>query len=261
LQQMGKLPSTQAATGAWQLTADDWARIPQELREIANQVPINQLIEWVDKGTDESLVYNLQREAKLNQLDATQRQQAETAYRQARQEAETQGSQAVDELTGQYEKAHLAQLSKWQPFGPEAGEQNQQLYRSILEGAHATLLADPQWHKLYEDSVSKLQNAPMRKLNNEHFAAGADERDARAAAMRYNARLGQVMRGMISNLDSVFRDARAYREQQRQQIPNRTEITGQSSTAVNGSGIPTLTENGRLSPQYIDSLKAQYGGR
>jgi len=255
LQHVGKLPAQQTATSAGQLTAEDWQRIPQELRGIANQVPINQLVEWLDKGTDESLIYNLQREAKLNQLDTTQRQQAEQAYRTARQEAETQGSQAVEQLTDQYEKAHLAQLAKWQPFGPEAGEQNQQLYRSILEGAHATLLADPQWHKVYEDTVNKLQNAPMRKLNNEHFAAGADERDARAAAMRYNARLGQVMRSQIQMLDSVFRDARAYRESQRSQIPQRTEISGMGSAAGANGAPPTLL-NGKTNPAWLEYVAA-----
>src|SRR5262245_57039106 len=257
LQHVGKLPTTQAASGAGQLTADDWARIPDELRGIANQVPINQLIEWLDKGTDESLIYNLQREAKLNQLDTTQRQQAEQAYRQARQEAETAGRQAVDDLTDRYEQAHLAQFAKWQPYGPEAGEQNQQLYRALLEGAHATLLADKQWHDVYETAIGKLQNAPMRKLNNEHFAAGADERDAKSAAMRYNARLGQVIRGMVQSLDSVFRDARAYRDQQRSQIPQRTEISGVSSSAGSNGEPARLTKDGKISPAWYDWLNAR----
>jgi len=261
LQHVGAMPAAQTASNANQLTAEDWQRIPQELREIAKQVPINQLIEWLDKGTDESLLYNLQREAKLNQLDTSQRNQAEQAWRQARQEAETQGAQAVDQITEQYEQAHLAQLAKWQPFGPDGGEQNQQLYRSILEGAHATLLADPQWRDTYQRAVDALQNAPMRKLNNEHFAASADERDAKAAAMRYNARLGQVMRGMIQNLDSVFRDARAYRESQRSQIPQRTEISGLSGTVGANGAPPTLDKNGKISGQWLDHMISRLPGR
>jgi len=260
MRHVGVLPTEQQATGTGQLNAEDWARIPQELRATANQIPVNQLIEWLDKGTDESLLFNLQTHKELADLRGSQRSQAEQNWRQATQEAETQGKQAVDQITEQYESAHLAQLAKWQPFGPEAGEQNQQLYRAILEGAHATLLADPQWNKTYEDTVTKLQNAPMRKLNNEHFAAGADERDARAAAMRYNARLGQVMRGMISSLDSVFRDARAYRESQRSQIPQRTEISGVSST-VGSNGEPArLTKDGKVSNQWLDHMISRLPG-
>ena len=261
LQKAGKIPDTQHATAAGQLTADDWARIPQELREHAKQVPINQLIEWLDKGTDESLIYNLQREAKLSQLDSQQRNQAEQSWRQARQEAETQGKAAVDQIADQYEKAHLAQLAKWQPFGPEAGEQNQLLYRSILEGAHATLLADPQWRDTYQRAVDALQNAPMRKLNNEHFAAASDERDAKAAAMRYNARLGQVMRSQIQMLDSIFRDARAYRESQRSEIPQRTEISGMSTQAGANGAPATLTKDGKINPAYLDHMIAGLPGQ
>jgi hypothetical protein len=261
LERVGKLPARQAATGAGQLTADDWARIPENLRGIANQVPTNQLIEWLDKGTNESLIYNLEREAKLNQLDTTQRQQAEHAYRQASQQAEQQGRQAVEQLTEQYTKAHYAQLEKWQPFGPN-DPQNQFIYKAILEGAHATLLEDPQWQKVFADAEQALERAPMRRLQNEHFAADADERGARQAAMRYNTRLGQEMKKMITSLDSVFKDARAYREQQRQSAPDRKEIPGISSTASNGhnDGASALDESGNISDGYMTRLKERMRG-
>lgn len=261
LQHAGRLPTTQAATGAGQLTADDWTRIPENLRGIANQVPTNQLIEWLDKGTDESLIYNLQREAKLNQLDTTQRQQAEHAYRHASQQAEQQGRQAVEQLTEQYASAHYAQLEKWQPFGPN-DPQNQGIYKAILEGAHATLLEDPQWQKVFADAEQALERAPMRRLQNEHFAADADERGARQAAMRYNTRLGQEMKKMITSLDSVFKDARAYREQQRQSAPDRKEISGISSTASNGhnDGASALDESGNISDGYMTKLKERMRG-
>src|SRR5262249_54068948 len=100
----------------------------------------------------------------------------------------------------------------------------------------------------------------LRKLNNEHFAASADERDAKAAAMRYNARLGQVIRGMVQSLDSVFRDARAYRDSQRSQIPQRTEISGVSSKAGANGAPPTLTKDGKVSGQWLDHMISRLPG-
>lgn len=261
LQAAGNLPNFQSQTAAGQLTAEDWAKIPQELRGIAKQVPANQLIEWLDKGTDESLIYNLQREARLNQLDTAQRQQHEQAWRTAGQQAEAEGTQSVEGLTDQYEKAHYAQFEKWQPFGPN-DPQNQFLYRAVLEGAHATLLADKQWQQMYQDAVNKLQNAPMRRLRNEHIAADQDERDARGLAARYNTRLGQVMKAHIQKLDSIFKDARAYREQQRQSAPDRKEISGISSTASNGAsnGVSALDESGNISEGYMSKLVERMKG-
>lgn len=249
LQATGNLPETQ--TAANQLTAEDWARVPEELRDIAKQIPIAQMIEWLDKGTDENLIFNLQTHKELSELKGAQKEQAEKEWRTASQQAQAQGQSAVSDLTGQYEKAHVAQLSKWQPFGPN-DPQNQFLYTSILEGAHAMLLADKQWFQMYQDAVGKLKEAPMRRLRGEHLAADQDERDARGLAARYNARLGQVMKAHIKSLDSVFRDARAYRETQRQQIPNRTEISGNSTQAGKNGAPPTLLPNGKTNPAYLD---------
>jgi hypothetical protein len=257
LQQSGKLPDVQQSAAV--LTDEDWARIPKELQDVAKQVPVNQLIEWLDKGTDESLAFHLKTQKELGELKGAQRQQAEQQWRTAVQQAETSGAQAVDTLTDQYEKAHYAQLQKWQPFGPQANEQNQWIYRSILEGAHATLLGEKQWEQLYQDAVSKLQQAPLRRLRNDHLGADADEREARGMAARYNTRLGQVMKGMIQSLDSVFKDARAYRETQRQNVPNRTEIPGKSSTAASQNGAQRLTADGKLSDAYMDDLMSRHG--
>jgi len=261
LQAAGKLPETQAQT-AGQLTAEDWQRIPKELHNVAKQVPVAQLIQWLDQGGDDGLLYNLEREAKLQQLDGAQRQQAEMAQRQAHQQAEQQGYQAIQALSDQYTKAHYAQLAKWQPFGPENGTQNQQLYSAILEGAFAQLRQDPQWETLRMNAVKALSQAPLRRLNGEHMAADADEREAHKAAARFNTRLGQVMKGMIQSLDSTFRDARQWREYQRQSAPERKEVSGISSTASNGhsNGVSALDENGNISDGFMARLTERMKG-
>ncbi len=263
LQAAGKLPEAQTQTAGQQLTADDWGRIPQELHDIAKQIPVNELINWLDNGNDQTLRMMLETRKELSELKGAERERAETAYRQAYQQAETQGQQAVETLSNQFEQAHYKELAKWQPFGPQANEQNQHLYTAILEGAHRTLLKDKQWQDLYQDTVNKLASAPIRRLRNDHIAADADERDARGAAARYNARLGQVMKTMIQSLDSVFRDARAYRETQRQSIPERREISGQSTQTGKNGVPPTLLPNGKTNPAYLDyvasSLPQQQG--
>lgn len=266
LQKAGKLPETQQQTSAGQLTAEDWQRIPKELHEIAKQVPANQLFEWLDKGTDESLIYNLKREEKLNQLDSAQRQQSENAWREQVRQAETQASQSIEKLSSRYEQLHMVQLSKWQPFGPQAQEQNQRLYKAVLQGAFAELLSDQKWAELHQDTHGKLQQAPLRRLRNEHLAADADERSAKEAAARFNTKLGQVMKDMINHpvhgLNSVFRDARQWREHQRQSAPERKEIPGINNTASNGhdDGVQVLDENFNITDGYMTKLKEKMKG-
>src|SRR5262249_34255322 len=72
LQHVGRLPAAQNGVTAGQLTAQDWARIPKELHDVARQIPANQLIEWLDKGTDESLLFNLQTHKELSELKGAQ---------------------------------------------------------------------------------------------------------------------------------------------------------------------------------------------
>lgn len=264
LQAAGKLPDIPAQESAGQLTADDWARIPPELHDIARQIPPHELIQWLDNGNDETLRMMLETRKELSELKGAQRQQAEQQWRQAVQQAHTQGEQAVAELSGQYEKAHMAQLAKWQPFGPQAGEQNQRLYSMVLQGALSQMLADEQWARVHADAIRALREAPLRRLRGEHMAADADERAARAAATRFNTRLGQIMKDMITHpeygLNTVFRDARAYRETQRQNIPNRTEISGSSTTTGQNGAPPTLLPNGKTNPAYLEYVIANLPG-
>lgn len=258
LQEAGKLPDVQAQAAANQLTAEDWARIPQELHDIARQIPVNELINWLDNGNDETLKMMLSTQKELSELKGARKEQAEKEWRTAVQQAQAAGQQAVETLSEQFEQAHYKQLAKWQPFGPN-DPQNQFLYRSILEGAHRMLLDEPQFRQMFQDAVDKLQQAPLKRLRNDHLAADAEEREARALAARYNARLGQTMKGMVQKLDSVFKDARAYREEQRQSIPERREIPGQSSTAANGHKGSALDENGRISASFMSNIKRNLG--
>jgi hypothetical protein len=264
LQAAGKLPEAQQQTAA--LTPEDWARIPKELHDVAKQIPVNELLNWLDNGNDQTLQMMLSTQKELSEMKGAQRQQAEKEWRTAVQQAETQAQQSIQELSNQYQKAHIAQLSKWQPFGPQAEKENQRLYSAVMEGALAEMLQDKQWQEVYQDTVNKLQNAPLRRLKNEHMAADVDERTAREAAMRFNTRLGQVMKDMISHpehgLNSVFRDARQWREYQRQSAPERKEIPGNSSTASNGhsNGVPALDENGNISEGFMQRLTERMRG-
>lgn len=259
LQASGKLPATQ--TSANQLTAEDWGKIPQEFREIAKQVPVDQLINWIDNGTPESLLYNLQREAKLNQLDSTQREQAERQWREQSQQAQQQGQQAANDLGGQYMQAHYKEMSKWKPLGPDNEPSNQMVYKMAYEGAFADMLSDPKFSQMYADAYKLITNAPMRRLQNEGLAADADEREARRMAAQINTRLGQILRERVKLLDSVFRDARAYRESQRSEIPQRTEISG-LSTAAGANGEPArLTNDGKVSDKWMDWMISRLPGR
>ena len=251
LQQEGALPSTQSAG---QLTADDWARIPKEFHAAAKQVPVNQLIEWLDKGTDESLAYHLNTQKELGELKGAQREQAERQHRERSQEAWTQGTEAVTKLANDFTQAHYTELSKWKPLGPDNEPQNQTIYKMAFEGALADLLSDPKFAQMHADTGKMLAGAPLRRLQGESLAADQDERKARQMAAQMNTRLGQVLRDRVKLLDSVFRDARAYRESQRSNIPQRTEISGMSTKAGANGAPPTLTKDGKVNPSWLDNM-------
>jgi len=253
LQQAGKLPATQQGS-AGQLTAEDWARIPKELHATAKQVPANQLIEWLDKGTDESLLFNLNTHKELGELKGTQREQAERQWREQSQAAQQQGHEAVTKLADQYTQAHYKEMSKWKPLGPDNEPSNQMIYKMAFQGALDDLLSDPKFAQMHNDAYQMLSNAPMRRSRNESLAADQDERKARQMAAQVNTRLGQVLRERVKLLDSVFRDARAYRESQRSEIPQRTEISGMSSQAGSNGAPPTLTKDGKTNPAWLDHI-------
>ena len=255
LQQTGKLPA-QLSQPTTAIDPDTLASIPQHLQETYKRQPDEARAE-LDLMSETARNHFLEREAKLDQLDAQQRQQAEQQWQQQVETARYSGMQAVEQLSQQFEQAHYQQLAKWSPFGTEDQASNQALYSSIVEGAFAQLLSDPKFAQLHADSVNLLRNAPLRTLYGEGMAAQQDAIKARQNAAQFNARLGQVIKAQVQKLDAVFRDARAYREIQRQAAPQRTEIPGQSTQINSNIRSKALNANGKISNEYLENLARQ----
>ncbi len=262
LQEMGKLPANlqgQAAT----LDADALSQIPEHLRGIAQKLAAEQPSVLADLMLQDEAVrdFHLNREMKLAELDSRTQAAERQHWAQAQSAARLQGEQAFTQLSTQFEQAHYAQLNKWSPFGAEDAQGNQQLYQSVMEGAFSELLNDPKFANMYKDVNDALTKAPLRRLANEGFAADQDERTARAQAAQMNVRLGQIIKARVDKLDSVFRDARAYREQQRQNAPQRTEFAG-SAQVASGNRPSALDKDGRVSADYkrqlAEKLDAQF---
>jgi hypothetical protein len=253
LQQLGHLPAQLSQQPSASLDTETLSTIPEHLRDVAKSLPAN-VMEDLLLQPEEVRDWTLERERKLQEMDANQRQASEQQWNQQVTAAKQQGYEAVANLSKQYEDAHYAQLAKWNPFGPENSESNTRLYKSMVEGAMADLLGDQKFAQMYQDAQGLLSAAPMRKLRNEGAYASQDEMKARGMAAQFNTRLGQMIRARVKEMDSVFKDARAFREQQRQNAPNRTEISGMS-TQISGNGkVNALDGKGKISDQYIQSL-------
>lgn len=253
LQQLGHLPAEISQQPSASLDTETLSTIPEHLRDVAKSLPAN-VMEDLLLQPEEVRDWTLERERKLQEMDFNQRQAAEQQWNQQVATAKQQGYEAVANLSKQYEDAHYAQLAKWTPFGTDSPESNTRLYKSMVEGAMAELLGDQKFAQMYQDAQSLLSTAPMRKLRNEGAFASQDEVKARGLAAQFNTRLGQMIRERVKEMDSVFRDARAFREQQRQNAPNRTEIPG-IGTQISGNGkVNALNDKGKISDQYIQSL-------
>lgn len=256
LQQMGKLPadlgSTQSSSG---LDEASLASIPAHLRDTAKNLP-SSVMDDLMLQSDEVRNYHLEREMRMQQLDQAQRTQAEQQYQQQYEQAQTGGQQAVMNLTQQYEQAHLAQLAKWQPYGPgeENAARNQMVYGEVLEGAMAQVLGDPKFAQLYRDAAQLVANAPMRRLQGERLAADQDERRGRQMAAQFNAKLGQILRERVQERNEVFKGYRAYL-QMSGQTPARKEISG--STMTTGTTRGALGPDGKASPEFLAQLAQQ----
>jgi hypothetical protein len=261
LQAAGLLPEIPAEPAAGSIfTADTLASIPAHLQEIAKSLP-PYVQEDLLQQPEEARNFNLERELKLSQLDATQRQQAQQQYQQQYSQAQQQGQQAVIELHQQYEQANFQILSKWQAHGPENAAANQRLHREVMEGAMAELLSDKQYAQMYQDSQALLAQAPLRRLQRDAMAAEQDERQARQMAARVNTRLGQLIRQRVQEREAVYSKARQWDEYQRSQIQPRTEVSGASSQAASSNGISRLDEKGRLSSAYLEDVSRRYGSQ
>lgn len=250
LQAMGKVPAgiQQAAS----LDADTLSQIPEHLRNTAKALPAH-VMEDLMLQSEEVRNYNLERERKLQELDATQRKAAETNHQQQIQTAQAEGQKLVQGVNDQYEKAHFEQLAKWQPYGPEAKSQNERVYSEIVEGAYAEILKDQKFAQMYTDAQRLLAEAPMRRMRGESLAAAQDERKGRQIAAQFNARFGQIIKDRVKERDSVYRDARAWREHQRQFVSNRTEISGNGASPSSG-GLSALGPDGKANPAFLERL-------
>lgn len=257
LQQMGRLPADLASTitPSNSLDAETLSDIPEHLRETAKNLP-SSVMDDLLLQTEEVRNYHLERETRMQQLDMAQRQQVEQQYQAAFQQAQQTGYQQVVGLTQQYEKAHYDQLAKWQPYGPgeENSTKNQAVYGMVMEGAMANVLRDQKFAQMYTDAEQLLKNAPLRALQGERIAASQDERRGRALAMQFNARLGQVLREQVRELNEVYKGYRAY-QQMSGQMPNRREIPG--STVSSGSNRGALGPDGKASNEFLEQLAAQ----
>ena len=257
LRAAGHIPAEFGEQQSATLDADTLATIPDHLRDVAKSLPKNVMDELL-LADPEVRDWNLERERQMQEMTTTQRQQAEQAWNRQVDSAKREAFESVNKISSQYEQAHYAQLAKWNPFGPEQGESNERLYGSMVEGAMAQLLKDQKFAQMYQDANRLLQEAPMQRLRNEAMAATAGEREARRLASQFNTRLGQILKTQVKEMDSVFRDARAFREQQRQNTPNRTEISGISTQVSNGNGVKALDSKGRMTDAYIQELAQKY---
>ena len=256
LRELGKLPADFESQPAVNLDAEALASIPEHLRDIAKALP-KAVMDDLMLQTDEVRNYHLEREKQWRALDAQQREAAETQHRQQWEAAQQQGQSLVEQVSTQYEQAHLAQLSKWQPYGPgpENEAKNQMVYGEVLEGAMAQILSDQKFAQMYRDAAQLMANAPLRRLQGERLAGDQDERKARQLAAQFNTRLGQILRERVKERNEVYKGYRAWLESQRGAAPNRREIPGSTMTTQNG--VNALGPDGKASPEFLESLASQ----
>jgi hypothetical protein len=217
--------------------------VPDHLIETAKQVPGRDLVEWADMG-EEVLTYNLEKEAAAleawNEGRERARQQEEAALASAQQA----GQQVLAKWHNYYVNSHYDEfLDKWRPFDDE--RVNGRLRRMAFTAALDELIADPQWANLHAAMVTMFTTTPLYRFYNKHEIADEYDREALSLCERFNTRLRQVMRAVISDLSAVFksRPAKSAPQDEESDIPERP---------------PTLNANGDVSDAYITWL-ARYG--
>lgn len=263
LREAGLIPDTShgaAAPTASQLTPEVMASIPEHLQPVAKRLAVEQpeVLEDLLLQTEGVRNYNLEREAKLAQLDETQQKHARTEWDTKVQVAQTAGLESMRSLSQQYEQAHFRELDKWKPYGDDA-EGNTEFHREVVEGAFAKILRDEKFARMYDDAQQMIREAPLLRLQGQGYKADDNERKARQYAMQFNTRLGQIMKARIEKHNSIFADALKWRESQRQQVPSRTEISRSTQISSDRAG-KTLTKDGRLSQDYLEEIAASVSG-
>lgn len=249
-------PSKSSQPSSTTITPELLETIPEHLRETAKRLAKDRpsVFEDLSAQSDEVRDYNLERELKLFALDERTAETERKAWDAQVSGARDAGRQAARSLSDQYEKGHYQQLEKWKPYGDDTAR-NQRLYGDIIEGAFAELLKVEEYAKYYDDAHQGLHDAPLLKLHGEEFKAAQNERDARAMALKFNSRLGQLIKERVQERAAEHSDALKWRELQRQKEP-RKEVDGQG-TPLTGGGpgkVKTLTADGKISDEYVESL-------
>lgn len=259
LQAAGKLPEASANAAHAQtsalLTPDVLASIPEHLHDTAKRLAQEQpaVLDDLLLQNDEVRNYHLDREGKLMQLSDAEAAKERTAYENSVKAAQLEGVRSVQDLSKQYEEAHFRELNKWKPYGNDE-EANTEFRREVVEGAFAKILGDQKFAQMYTDVQKALEQAPMMRLRGETLRADQMERMARQQAMQFNTRLGQLMKARIDRHNALLGKARSYDDQQRQNIPRRTEISRNSNDVKTGNRSSTLDSNGRLSASYLEDI-------
>ncbi len=261
MQKDGLIPdgtATKSQPSSSNVSAEILETIPESLRDTAlrlakeNPEYFEDLILQPDGVRD----HNLKREKDLNAMSETQAKQERDAYETRVKEAQTSGRKMMEDLSNTYEQGHYKELAKWKPFGDNSAA-NTRLYREVVEGAFSDILADSKFSQMYEDAHGLLQEAPMLRLQQQEFKAASNERQARAMALQFNRRLGQLIGERVKERASVYSDAHKWRELQRQKDP-RTEVSGKGQPLTGSNHQPTksksLTADGRISQDYVSEL-------
>lgn len=199
-QAKGYLPEFAEPAQPQPLPREIKAAIDESLWATAETLSPNLLRYWQEQG---SLEYNLEQKKRLddqwNEVRGTADGQARAAFERVRQEGQAQ----IVEISGNYRDAHLKQLQKWAPCGNNE-DANYAVYGMVLSGALTELISDPEWREVEQKITSLLANAPTKRLT-DPYQAGIDEREAKALVMRFNARLGQLVRSRVMLLNQMFK--------------------------------------------------------
>lgn len=226
--------------------------IPENLRDTALRLP-DEVQEELNLMSEAMRNQMLTEKKELAEMRAFQQQQMEQARQAQYQEAWDTGQKQRDELVNQMETAHLNVLSKWQPFGPDASEQNQFLYESLMEGAMRSVLQDPKFATMYSDFNNLLAQAPLKALEGNKMAANQMAQQARGLAAQFNAQYARVLQTRVAALDPVFRGYRGSQSTQSAQ-PARKEIRG--SVISDGQKVNARGPDGKATDDFLKTLAA-----
>lgn len=226
--------------------------IPEHLRDTALKLPA-EMQEDLNLMTDAVRNQTLAEKKELYDMRAFQQQQQEQQQRQAYEQAVRSGVEQRDQLLGQMETGHLKVLEKWQPWGPEAADQNRVLYESLMEGAMRTVLQDAKYAQMYQDFNNLITQAPLQALQGNKMAADAATRQARGLAAQFNAQYSRELQQRVKSLDQVFR---GYRQSQTGQAsaPVRREVPG--SVISDGKKVSAIGPDGQATDEFLNSLAA-----